>query len=142
MNRRRSVSECAGEVGENDESLGNREPQGKNRSPGAAQKIYRLAGMLQRQFREVMKALTRRSDHPAPGNKTKRKGEEERGFRLASFKTVLKTRTVRSPHPRETHMWDAFAWLQIWHAHTPDDGSGFSGPGPTVEKQHNSIPNL
>ena len=126
-------------MGESDESLGNREPQGKD--PGPAQKIHRFAGMLQRQFREIMNVLTRRAHRPAPAKRSRRKGEEERGFKFAGLKMASETRKVRPIHGAKIHMWDAFAWLQMWHSQTPEDGVGFSDSAPVAEQRQHSIPN-
>lgn len=129
-------------MAENDRSPGNREIQGRDRSPTIGQKIHSCADNLLQQFREIMRGLTGRRYSPAPAKRAKQKGEEDRGFRMAGFKTTAETGTGRSIRGATVHLWDAFAWLQVWRSHDPDNETGHPVPVPTVDKPYNSSPNL
>lgn len=84
----------------------------------------RLADKLRAQFRNLMKALTRRSAEPKP--KTRRKREEAgKGFRAAAaalFRRLADIGSFDMPYPT----WDAIVWLHTWACTDLEIGQDFA----------------
>jgi hypothetical protein len=70
-----------------------------------------FADTLRRQFRSVMKALTRPKPEPAPKSRRRR---EDTGRNFSAAQTIFQ-RVVRFlPLPGLNPEWEPFTWLRIW----------------------------
>jgi hypothetical protein len=70
---------------------------------------------IQRQFRAIMRALTRPMVQPEPKPRQRRGGETTRGFMAAAG--ALLCRIIRPADFGSS--WDTFTWLRIWDYNDP-----------------------
>jgi hypothetical protein len=116
---RLSDSDTATEAGENDKSLGNREPQGEDRNPAQDRKVHRFAETLKRQFREAVNALTRHDHAPQPAQRRRRTGEASGGFILAARQIMRRSVGVpEAAFAAIAFLSETLDWLNPWHHET------------------------
>ena len=133
---RPSDSDTVTEAGENDKSLGNREPHGKDQIPTSNRKAHRYAETLRRQFREVVNTLTRHDHAPKPIRRRRRTEETTGGFILAA-KQIMR-RSVGVPDAAFAaiaFLSETLDWLNPWH----NEAISFSELGDdfhATEQQH------
>ena len=123
------------EVDENDRSLGNREPQGKDRSPTHYRKALGLPEILMRQFRHLAQSLTSRA-HDAELPQRRRADETRGGFRLAAKQLMYRSVDIPSAaFAAITFLSETLDWLNPWH-HTTASNDGFDDDFHATEQEH------
>jgi hypothetical protein len=82
---------------------------------------------LKRQFRELVKAITRKAPAPQPVQRRRRSEDTGRAFRLAAGKTLR--RAARLPAEAyvvaTAYLSDTLDWLTQWHHHDSDPDEDF-----------------
>ena len=111
-----------------------RQPAGDTSSKGPG---FREA--LRRQFRAIMRAITRPALEPESAARRRKSGDTTRSFGAAAG-TLFRRLVRRHADVQHSH-WDTFTWLRIWDH---DDGAcvPLYEDSARAEQQHTEGPSL
>jgi hypothetical protein len=82
--------------------------------PARSERPHRFSDLLKRQFRALVKALTKRAPSPQPQGRRRRSGETAGAFRLAARKILRPLNRLPVIHQTTAFLKDTLAWLHLW----------------------------
>lgn len=94
-----------------------RSREGPRHLPGENQerKTETRAGMLKRQFRALVKAITHKAPGSQPAARRRRTEETGKAFRMTARTVVRRTRIPAAAYRAAAYIWDTLDWLNPWH---------------------------